>query len=353
MAERLKIGVVGAGIGARHVEGVIANPDLFEIAVICDLDLDRARTLANAAGARPESEFTALIDDPALDIIDICLPPNLHFPFSLRVLEAGKHLVVEKPMAGSLAEIDQLMAVARSRSRMIFPVFQYRFGHGVMKLKHLIGAGITGKPYVATVETHWNRQAPYYSVPWRGKFATELGGAVLSHAIHAHDLLTWIMGPAIEVAAFTGVRVNPIETEDCAAIALKLQSGAMATSSITLGSAGEISRLRFCFENLTAESSLEPYKPGEEPWSFVPRSGATVDQIQQALADFDAGSQNFARYFQLMHGAIGKGAPPPVAAADGRASIELATAIYHASSSGEVVRLPLAPAHPGYSGWLP
>ncbi len=353
MPDKLRIAVVGAGIGARHVEGLIANPETFEIAVICDLNADRAESLAKTCGAKVETAFDILLDDPTLDIIDICLPPNLHAAFGKRVLQSGKHLVMEKPLAGSLADVDALAEAAAAGNRMVFPVFQYRFGHGVAKLRHLIAQGVAGKPFTASVETHWNRQAAYYGVPWRGKFATELGGAVLSHAIHAHDLLTYVMGPIAEVAGFTAVRVNPIETEDTAAIAFKLQSGALATSSITLGSATEISRFRFCFEHLTAESALGPYKPGEEPWSFHARGEGSNHRIDAALESFVAEPQNFAQFFSKIHRTTEENAPPPVSLSEGRASIELATAVYHASNHGEVVRLPLSNDHPGYSGWLP
>src|SRR3569623_2792437 len=111
----------------------------------------------------------------------------------------------------------------------------------------------------------WRRGYAYYAADWRGTWAGERGGAVLSHASHLHDLLTWLGGAPVEVVARTATRVNPIETEDCAAALLTTADGALMTSAVTLGSAGEISRLRFCFEHLTAESSTAPYKPGADP----------------------------------------------------------------------------------------
>ena len=99
-------------------------------------------------------------------------------------------MICEKPLVGSLHEIDQIAAAeARPRGR-IMPVFQYRFGNGLQKARRIIELGLAGKPYLATVETAWLRGAKYYSVPWRGRFETELGGALLTHAIHSHDILT-------------------------------------------------------------------------------------------------------------------------------------------------------------------
>jgi predicted dehydrogenase len=109
-------------------------------------------------------------------------------------------------------------------------------------------------------------------VPWRGRKATELGGAMLGHAIHAHDLLTFTLGQVRRVFAKVATRVNPIETEDCAAICLEMESGALVTSSVTLGAAEELSKLRFCFAELTAESpGVPPYRPAEGDWRFVAR----------------------------------------------------------------------------------
>src|SRR5204862_4365386 len=126
-------------------------------------------------------------------------------------------------------------------------------------------AGIAGKPYLATVETAWRRSAQYYETPWRGRLATELGGVLLTHAIHSHDLLTYLMGPVASVFARTATRVNAVEVEDCAVASLVMQSGALVSLAATLGSQKEISRLRLCFEHVTFESAQAPYAPGDDP----------------------------------------------------------------------------------------
>ena len=152
--------------------------------------------------------------------------------------------------------------------RRLSPVFQYRFSNGIAQLLHLRDKGFAGKTYAATVETHWRRLPPYYANPWRGRWATELGGCLATHAIHNHDILTYVLGPIRSVYARTSTRVNPIETEDCAAALLELADGAFATLSVTLGAEEDMSRLRFCFEGLTAESNRSPYNPGTAPWTL-------------------------------------------------------------------------------------
>lgn len=355
MSPRYRVAVVGAGIGAAHLDGYLAWPDLFEPAVICDLNLPRAEALAaKAPGCAVSASLAEVLASPDIDVVDICLPPVLHRAAVLDALAASKHVVCEKPLVASLAEVDELEAAANRAGRLLLPVYQYRLGNGLGKLKRLMELGLAGTPLVATVETHWNRGPAYYAVPWRGKFASELGGAVLGHAIHAHDLLTVALGPVRRVAALTAVRVNPIETEDCAAISLETASGALATSSITLGSAEDMSRLRFCFSDLTAESGLTPYRPASEPWTFKARLPERQAEVDAALADWVPHQEGFARLFELFHATLADGAAPPVTVEDARQSLALVTAIYHsAAADGAPVELPLSPDHPGYRGWLP
>jgi predicted dehydrogenase len=125
-----------------------------------------------------------VLADPEVQIVDICLPPSMHVPVACDALAAGKHVIVEKPIAGSVAEADRLAAAAVASGRQVFPVFQYRYGRAFDQLAALDAAGHLGAPRVASLETHWNRKADYYAVPWRGTWAHEMGGAVLSHAIH-------------------------------------------------------------------------------------------------------------------------------------------------------------------------
>ena len=135
------------------------------------------------------------------------------------------------------------------------------------------------------METHWRRLPPYYENPWRGRWATELGGCLATHAIHNHDILTYLLGPIRSVFARTSTRVNPIETEDCAAAVLELADGAFATLSVTLGAEEDMSRLRFCFEGLTAESNRSPYNPGTAPWTFTAADPERQKAIDAAIAE--------------------------------------------------------------------
>jgi predicted dehydrogenase len=353
MSRRLKVAVVGLGIGEQHLTGYAARPDLFEIAALCDLDAARLEKFgAEHPKARRRSDFRALLDQDGIDVVDICTPPSSHFEMITQALAAGVHVVCEKPLVGSLSEVDRLAEAERASGRRINPIFQYRFGNGLQRLKMLVDAGLAGDALLTTIETAWKRGPDYYAVPWRGKWATEMGGVCLSQAIHAHDMLSYIIGPIASVSARLRTRANPIEVEDCAAIALDMADGSVATLSATLGSAVQISRLRFVFRHLTAESNLDPYRPSRDPWVFSGADEAAQARIDAALASYAPGAEYFEGQFVRMHHALTTGAEPPVTLADARQSLELITAIYHSAVSGARVELPLTPTHPLYGGWV-
>lgn len=335
------VAVIGGGIGGEHIKAYAELPDRFRVTAVCDVNRDLGQRLATQTGGRFTADIDDVLADPDIDIVDICLPPAMHVPVALRVLEADKHAIVEKPIAGSLVEADRLVA-AEARSRgSVFPVFQYRYGKAFDQLAALRAAGFPGRPIAAAIETHWNRDRHYYANPWRGSWDHELGGAVLSHAIHAHDLLTQHFGAVAEIAAVLGTNANPVETEDCAAISFAMANGALATSSITLGAATDTTRMRLVYEHLTAESGTAPYAPGTDDWHFVARDRTRQAEIDAILQDVPDAPAGFAGYFDAIADAIEGRPGREVTLADGLASIELVSAIYHSDRSGQRVSLPV------------
>jgi len=347
-----KVAIIGAGIGAEHLKGYQANADRFEVTAICDLDAARGQALATLGKTAHTTDFDDVLQSDA-DIIDVCLPPHLHLPFAIKALEVGKHVVVEKPMVASLAEADALAQSSKEANREVFPVFQYRFGTGTTQLRALQDAGLTGKPFVATLETHWNRPAAYYDVDWRGTWATERGGAMLGHAIHIHDLLTGILGPVAEVHAMTDTRVNTIEVEDCAALSIAMANGCLVTSSVTLGAADDTSRLRLIYEGMTVESDHAPSQPAAAPWTFTARAPFNQGNIDEITTQIEPQPIGFNGMFKAVADALDGKPSAAVRLEDGRRSLEFVTAVYHSARTGQPVKLPIAKDHPLYDNWMP
>jgi predicted dehydrogenase len=352
MSRPIRVAVIGAGIGASHVEAYRDLASLYQVAVVCDVEAARAAKLAEVCGATMETSYGAVLSRDDIDLVDICLPPYLHLDSIEKALAAGHHVVCEKPLVGSLQDVGRIQSAIERTGRTVVPVYQYRYGNGLARLRHLIAAGLTGTALVASIETHWNRPAAYYDVKWRGHKQTELGGVILGHAIHAHDLLTFTLGPVRRVFAKVTTRVNAIETEDCAAVCFEMASGALVTSSVTLGAAEELSKFRFCFANMTAESpGVPPYRPAEGNWRFVPRGARQQAELDAALRGFVARRESFAGLFEALHPALLGTASWPLRLEDAYRSLELVSAIYYSSAMNAAVTLPLPADHPVHGGW--
>ncbi|MBI1878335.1 MAG: Gfo/Idh/MocA family oxidoreductase [Chloroflexi bacterium] len=354
MTEKLRIGVLGGGIGSSHVRAYRNLPEQFEVLAIGDIDEAKARELAETYPIpRVVTSLNDLCQMDDLDVIDICTPPYLHYSQTREALAAGKHVICEKPHAGSLQEIDTLIGLEAETGKRVMPIFQYRFGHGVQKLKLFIEAGVAGRAYLTTIETAWRRRPEYYAVPWRGKWDTELGGALVALAIHAHDVLNYLLGPTKSVFARTKTLVNPIEIEDCISASLEMADDSLASLSVTTGSAAEISRHRFCFSGLSAESNTDSYTSTQDPWTFSGDSPELQAKIEETLAHFKPLPERFTGQFYRYHQALSQNTELPVTLADARAALELITAIYYSAETGQAVELPLGKDHPKYGGWQP
>lgn len=352
MSRKLKVAVVGAGVGELHLIAFARLAKQYDVRVLCALDDPRTQGLADRFNI-PEcsGSFDEVIARDDIDIVDICTPPTTHWPMCNQAIDAGKHVICEKPLFGSLAQADAMAERLTNSDRRLMPIFQYRFANGTQKLRHLMELGLCGRLYAATMETHWARGADYYAVPWRGTLAHDLGGCMLGHAIHAHDTLTYLLGPIQSVAADVATLVNDVEVEDTAALNVRMENGALVALSVTLGSVDEISRFRFCFENMTVENNKVAYTPGREPWSFKGRTDAIQRRIDDVLAGYKPQGQGYTEQFRQFHDSIVDGTLLPVTLQDARDSLALVTAAYHAAATGRTVTMPIGAQHPAYDGW--
>lgn len=354
MTDVHSVAIIGAGIGREHLGAYLQLPERYAVQTLCDLDEARAREVLKASPAtRYIQRFDSVLEDPDISLVDICLPPHLHFDTCQRALSAGKSVICEKPLVSSVRDADQLIELSKAKGLSIFPVFQYRYGLGGLQMRKLIDSGLTGKAFTGTLETHWNRGTEYYEPEWRGTWAGEQGGAVLNHAIHMHDWLNFVFGPVASVYAELATRVNDIEVEDCAALSLRMKSGALVTSSITLGAADDTSRLRFCFAGLTAESGTNPYAPAQGEWTFTAREPLAQAAIDRVLAEVEVPPAGYIGLFTAIADALDGQRGLEVTLEDGRRSLEFVSAVYASARQRRPIELPLTPAHANYDGWSP
>ena len=355
----MNVAIIGCGwVADWHVaDGFATLPERFSVVACCDTNDERLAAFSQRHHiARRCLHLQDVLAMPDIDVVVVCTPPSVHHEMVTAALAAGKHVICEKPFAASLAEVDAIGCAEQQSRGRVMPIFQYRFGDGIARVRHVIRSGLAGRHFVSSAETAKKRGADYYAVPWRGKFASELGGVLLTQAIHIHDLLLWLIGAVTDVACFKTTRVNPIEVEDCAVATLRLADGSLASLTATLGSARQVTRLRLCFENVTFEKQCfdeDSARPGNEPWTTIPKTPEIGAEIERRMREIGPQKTWFARQYELFHDAIRTGEPFPVTLADARISLELITALFDSSATGAVAHLPIGPEHPLYHGWIP
>ncbi len=354
MEGKLRVGVAGSGIGRSHIHAFKSLPDRYEVLALAGKE-ERTRTVAEQYQVpRVMGDFSELCRMDDLDVIDICTPTFLHYEQTLQALEAGKQVILEKPACGSLRQLDELVAAQQRSGRRIMPIFQNRMGAAAQKLRFLVKEGVTGRAYLSTAETAWRRRWEYYYNTWHGRWASELGGALVTLGIHAHDVVTSIVGPARRVFARMDTLVNPVESEDTYTASLEMADGSLAAIALTTGSTDQITRLRFVFANLTAESHVDKaYAPTGEPWKFTPDSPQADAAIAEALSRFTPLPEGFTGQFTAFYDCLRSGVDFPVTMTDARQAIELLTAFFLSARTHQEVELPIPPDHPYYHGWLP
>ncbi|WP_033344202.1 Gfo/Idh/MocA family protein [Catenuloplanes japonicus] len=330
--------IVGTGaIAAAHAQALRAHPDRVTLAAVVDLDVDRARTFAQAWDVPATYPgLTELLAAENPDLVHLCTPPSTHTPLAVEALRGGAHVLVEKPPTLSLAELDEIAAVSTTTGRHVATVFQHRFGTGAVRLRELAAAGHLGRSLLATCETLWYRDDDYYAMPWRGKWATEGGGPTMGHGIHQFDLLLSILGPWEQVTAVAGRRArHQVQTEDVSMALVTFADGTLASVVNSVVSPRQVSALRFDYERATVELD-HLYGYTDDNWTVTPAAGA--DEVKTLWeADPSTVESSHAGQLENLLDALDAGTPLPVTLADTRRTMEFVAALYKSAFTGAPV----------------
>ena len=230
MAERVRFGILGCGvIGPHHAQAIAGLADDVVLVAVADKHQDRAEKLARQYDVAAYSSLADLLRHPDLDAVCICTPSGEHAANAVDVLNAGKHVVVEKPVDVTLEAIDRLRAARRSEAQKVAVISQHRFDMSARVVRDAVDQGRLGRLTAGTAQVRWWRSQAYYdSGAWRGTWEHDGGGALMNQSIHTIDLLQWIMGPVVEVSAYTGLLAHErIEVEDTAVAIVRFAGGAL------------------------------------------------------------------------------------------------------------------------------
>lgn len=238
MTRALGAAVIGCGhIAPRHVDALRATPGL-ELRAVCDIDDAKRREAATRYSVPAFSDLNEVLSRNEIDIVSICTPNHLHVPMARAALDAGKHAVVEKPVALSAREALDLDRAFSAAGLSLFVVLQVRFNPSVLAALDAVRSGALGRITLASMAQRWNRRDDYFASSghagaWHGVKALE-GGALFTQGVHYIDLLLQLAGPIDDVSAVARTQAHKIETEDAAVARLAFQSGAFGTLEFTL-----------------------------------------------------------------------------------------------------------------------
>jgi predicted dehydrogenase len=347
------IAILGSGaIAAVHADACLFHKDQCEVRAVCDLYPDKAQALIDSKGlknARAFKEIDEALALPGIDAVSICLPPDAHCSTAVKALRAGKHVLVEKPMAASLEECDEMIKAAEESQRLLSPVAQNRFKTPNFKVKRLIEEGAAGKIFHGIVNSLWWRGSSYYDIWWRGTWKSEHGGCVTGHAVHHIDLLLWMLGkPERVTAVITNAAHDNSECEDLG-IAILEYPGMLAQLTASLVTHDEEQELIFQAERgrlsvpwKTAVSRALPNGFPEEDAEAKQRLQAAYDALPAlAVEGHPAQLGNFLA-------AIEGKEKLAITGNDGKCALELIMAIYKSSTLRAPVSFPIAPNDPFY-----
>lgn len=334
-----RVAIVGTGAIARGrlVPALGHLDDRVRVVAAVDVDRDRLASFLQEHDIPAGYDSTgAMLAREQPDLVVIASPPSLHTAQSIEAMRAGAWVLCEKPIAGSLADLERLQAAEKECGVFCCSVLQWRFGPVAQHLKRLIDAGALGRPLLGVSLTTWFRDAAYYQVAWRGTWLEELGGATLSHGIHALDLLLWLLGPWEEVSGVAETVVRDIEVDDVSSAVVRFGSGAIGTVVTSVVSPREESYVRLDFERATVElRHLYDYR--NRNWTLAPAPG------HEALADLlaDVPSDDLplhANQMRAVFDAMDAGTRPPASVVDLWSTFECVTGMYASARRRAAVR---------------
>ncbi|MCC6492233.1 MAG: Gfo/Idh/MocA family oxidoreductase [Pirellulales bacterium] len=343
-------GIVGAGMISRFHARALAEVRGARLVACCDSSPDRAEVLAQEFKCASYSSVEAMLAHQGVDAVTIATPSGAHMEPAVAAANAGKHVIVEKPLEITLRRCDKIIAACDRAGVKLSAIFPSRFHDSSRLMKQAVDERRFGRITLGDAYVKWYRTQQYYdSGAWRGTWALDGGGALMNQAIHTVDLLTWLMGPVSELQAYTATLAHQrIEVEDVATATLRFENGALGVIEATTAAyPGYLKRIELHGSEGTAVLEEEDLKA----WDFAQRTrGDAAIQRQMATSKSTGGGASdpaaighhgHMLQFQDFVDAIRKDRTPAVDGREGRRSVEIILAIYKSALSGKRVQLPL------------
>lgn len=336
MERILRFGIVGCGMISRwHAEAIRRVPGAV-LAGVCDAQMERAEKFAGEYGAAAFPALDGLLASE-IDAVCICTPSGLHASQAAAAALAGKHVLVEKPVGLTLAELSQVRAACRASGTVLGTVSQLLFSPDVCRLKKALEEHALGRILLCDLSMDfWREPAYYQQSPWRGTWKMDGGGALMNQGIHGISLLLHLMGGVRAVTAQTRTSFHSIETEDTAAALVEFQNGAVGTiHASTAAYPGSPRVLRISGSAGTAELTEDRLTRWALPAeSWIREASETAASDPQAL-----GWEGHRLQLEDFVRAIREGQQPQAGLEEGCRPVELILSMYRSAETGRRVEV--------------
>ena len=346
----MKYALIGCGrISTNHIKAVINNK--LELVAVCDVLPEKMEELLAKHGLEKDTSIKRYTDykqmiaeNPDIQLISIATESGLHAEIALYCIDSGINLIIEKPMAMSMADADEIVRRAEEKHVKVSACHQNRFNIAVQQLRKAIEGGRFGKLSHGSIHVRWNRNKNYYiQAPWRGTWAQD-GGALMNQCIHGIDLLRWMMGNEVdEIYAQTRQQFHDyLECEDIGMAVVSFKNGAVATIEGTTNVYPKnLEETLYIFgENGTVKLGGKSTN-NIDVWDFADETEADAANKGLEEAASNVYGNGHTSLFADVMDAIENDREPYVDAKAGRAALEMILAIYKSAAEGRPVKLPL------------
>ncbi len=346
----MKYALIGCGrIAVNHIKAALNNK--LQIVAVCDVIADKMDALLAKYDLQSDTAIKhytdykqMLAENPDIELISIATESGLHAEIALYCIEQGKNVIIEKPMAMSIADADKIIAAAQKYNVKVSACHQNRFNVAVQKMRHALEAGRFGKISHGSIHVRWNRDKNYYDqAPWRGTWAQD-GGALMNQCIHGIDLLRWMMGSEIdEVYGKTKQQFHHyLEAEDLGMAIVTFKNGAVATIEGTTNVYPKnLEETLYLFGETGTVKIGGTSTNNIDVWDFADETEA--DTVNKGLKEATSNvyGNGHTSLFADMIDAVQNNRQPYVDAQAGKNALELVLAIYKSAAEGKPVKLPL------------
>ncbi|RPF54201.1 Gfo/Idh/MocA family protein [Aquisalibacillus elongatus] len=333
----INFAIIGCGrIAKKHKEAII-NTEGANLYAVCDLNEDKAKKLReDLSDTKVFTDYKELLEDEYVDVFNICTDHIPHTQVGIDAMNAGKHVMIEKPIAINLSDADKLIETQKKTGVKATAVHQNRFNDVVQKTRKAVEENKFGEFSHGVASIRWNRNEQYYGLnQWRGS-EEQKDGILMNQCIHNIDLLTWMMGPVKKVTGITKTRFRDIEMEDVAVATLEFESGAIGTieGAGTIHPTNLEETLNLFGEKGTvmlggiAVNKIEAWRFNE---NFQEEEISMLEEQENPTDVYGFGHQ---RIVEDMVDSINNDREPYITLNDGKNALEIILAIYESSKLG-------------------